>query len=584
MPASSIQPGQRWVSNTESDLGLGIVLKVAHRRVELSFPAAGEKRTYAIENAPLSRVRYEMGQHVTDTQDQALLITEVEEHNGCLIYLGLDKNDQVMVLPELELNSFVQFSKPQERLFAGQVDKNRAFELRMDTLRYYRQLQQSPVVGLMGPRIQLLPHQLYIANETASRYAPRVLLADEVGLGKTIEAGLIIHQQLVSARANRVLIAVPDSLVHQWLVEMLRRFNLFFTILDEERFLALVESGTDNPFESAQLILCTMSFLTDQSKHLKLASESEWDLLVVDEAHHLEWTEQQASPAYTAIETLSHQARGLLLLTATPEQLGVEGHFARLRLLDPARYFDIGKFREEEARYAPVNELVQRLMAKDGLEQFASEPVQHQLAGFLGVSALAALNAELADGNDNHEKTLRRLIRELLDRHGTGRVLFRNTRSSVEGFPPRELRQHLLPTPEDFRAAMDLDSSDFTETEAQLTPELLLGEQWLQTDPRVVWLVDFLAQQRGDKTLVICARTNTAIELEQHLNLKHGVHSAVFHEGLSLVARDRAAAYFADDDQSAQVLVCSEIGSEGRNFQFSSQLVLFDLPLNPDLL
>ncbi|MCP4046452.1 MAG: RNA polymerase-associated protein RapA, partial [Gammaproteobacteria bacterium] len=125
---------------------------------------------------------------------------------------------------------------------------------------------------------------------------------------------------------------------------------------------------------------------------------------------------------------------------------------------------------------------------------------------------------------------------------------------------------------------------DFTETEAQLTPELLLGEQWLQTDPRVAWLVDFLAQQRGDKILVICARTNTAIELEQHLNLKHGVHSAVFHEGLSLVARDRAAAYFADDDQGAQVLVCSEIGSEGRNFQFSSQLVLFDLPLNPDLL
>ena len=84
--------------------------------------------------------------------------------------------------------------------------------------------------------------------------------------------------------------------------------------------------------------------------------------------------------------------------------------------------------------------------------------------------------------------------------------------------------------------------------------------------------------------LVICARAKTALELEEHIRLRGGVQSAVFHEGLSLVARDRAAAYFADDDEGAQVLICSEIGSEGRNFQFSHHLVLFDLPLNPDLL
>jgi ATP-dependent helicase HepA len=117
-----------------------------------------------------------------------------------------------------------------------------------------------------------------------------------------------------------------------------------------------------------------------------------------------------------------------------------------------------------------------------------------------------------------------------------------------------------------------------------LKPELRLGEAWLQTDPRVAWLVDFLKQQRGEKVLAICARAETALQLEDYLKLKQGINSAVLHEGLSLVARDRAAAYFADGEQGAQVLVCSEIGSEGRNFQFSSQLVLFDLPLNPDLL
>ena len=273
-----------------------------------------------------------------------------------------------------------------------------------------------------------------------------------------------------------------------------------------------------------------------------------------------------------------------MLLTATPEQLGIEGHFARLRLLDPARYFDINKFREEEARYAPVNELVRQLMAEDGLQQLVNETVQDQLAEFLGASTLTDLNLELKDADNDPETTLNRLVRELLDRHGTGRVLFRNTRASVEGFPGRELHQHLLATPEALSEDMDFSEKDFTELESQLMPELLLGEHWLKTDARVDWLLDFLQQQRGNKILVICARANTALELEQHLNLKHGVHSAVFHEGLSLVARDRAAAYFADEEQGAQVLICSEIGSEGRNFQFSHQLVLFDLPLNPDLL
>jgi len=577
----SFQPGQRWVSNTESELGLGIVIKVANRRVEMNFPAAGEQRTYAVDIAPLSRVHYEAGQHVSNTEGVSLLVTKVEEHNGCLIYLGKDENGGIIVLPELELDSSIQFNKPQERLFAGQIDKNRAFQLRLDTLRYYRQLQQSPVAGLLGARIQLLPHQLYIASETASRYAPRVLLADEVGLGKTIEAGLIIHQQLVTGRASRVLIAVPDSLIHQWLVEMLRRFNLMFTILDEERCLALLESGTENPFESAQLVLCTMSLLSERTERLQQATGAEWDLLVVDEAHHLEWTGQKASPAYQAIETLSQRASGLLLLTATPEQLGIEGHFARLRLLDPARYYDLENFRKEESRYAPVNELLQQLMAEDGPQQLASGPVQSQLADFLGAAALNVLNAELENTETDPKKTLNRLVRELLDRHGTGRVLFRNTRNSVEGFPKRELHQHLLAAP---KIATEPAGKDTDSLDCLLMPELLLGKQWLQTDPRVRWLIDFLQTQRGNKILVICARADTALELEQHLSLKHGVHSAVFHEGLSLVARDRAAAYFADKEQSAQVLICSEIGSEGRNFQFSSQLVLFDLPLNPDLL
>ena len=581
MPSTIFQPGQRWVSNTESELGLGVVVRSANRRVELSFPAAAEVRTYATDIAPLSRVRYEVGQKVSNVDGRAMLITEIEEHNGCLIYLGHDENDELMVMPELDLDSFVQFSNPQDRLFAGQIDKNSAFRLRTQTLKLQRQLQESPVAGLLGARIQLLPHQLYIASEVASRYAPRVLLADEVGLGKTIEAGLILHQQLITGRAKRILIAVPDSLVHQWLVEMLRRFNLFFTVLDEERCEALVESGNDNPFDSTQLALCSLSLLSENPERLEQALGAEWDMLVVDEAHHLEWREDYVSPAYSAIEKLSQQAKGLLLLTATPEQLGLAGHFARLRLLDPARYSNLAAFRKEESRYAPVNQLVQILLAEDGVEQLEKPDVQSQLQDFLGRDALDELNIEWAKDEQEiaPEARLKRLIDEILDRHGTGRVLFRNTRASIEGFPGRTLHAHVLGIPDsllDLPADVDIIS--------RLQTESILAEAWLQSDQRVEWLSGFLKAHRDQKILVICARAETALQLEEHLRLKHGVHSAVFHEGLSLVARDRAAAYFSDMEEGAQVLICSEIGSEGRNFQFSNQLVLFDLPLNPDLL
>jgi len=86
------------------------------------------------------------------------------------------------------------------------------------------------------------------------------------------------------------------------------------------------------------------------------------------------------------------------------------------------------------------------------------------------------------------------------------------------------------------------------------------------------------------KVLVICAHAETALDLEDALRVRSGIPATVFHEGMSILERDRAAAYFADEEFGAQVLICSEIGSEGRNFQFSHHLVLFDLPAHPDLL
>ncbi len=590
-------PGQRWISNTEADLGLGIVLELENRRVTLSFPAAGEHRTYAQDNAPISRVYYQVGDQVSDLDGNSMCITEVQQEQGCYIYTGLDSAGQPLQLLELELDSFVQFSTPRDRLFSGQIDRLSSFKLRTQTLAQLRRHQQSLSCGLLGARVQLLPHQLYIASEVANRHAPRVLLADEVGLGKTIEAGLILHQQLISGRASRAIIVVPDSLVHQWLVEMLRRFNLQFTLLDEERCLALqaqeedafeldendqpipLQASDENPFETTQLVLCSLSFLSENPLRQQQALAADWDLLLVDEAHHLVWDEQQPSKEYRCIEALAAVASGLLLLTATPEQLGIESHFARLRLLDPDRYFDLEAFKREEEGYQPVNQLVGELLAlRDGQGEAESlQALAPKLADYLDAGSLAQFTARIEAGE--LAAAVESVTAAILDRHGTGRVLFRNTRSAVKGFPERQLLEHPLTMPDDY--ALQLAGAPLLD---YLRPESLLGPQWVLEDSRVTWLVDWLKQHRREKVLLICADAETALDLEEYLRLRKGVVSAVFHEGLSLIARDRAAAYFADSEEGAQLLICSEIGSEGRNFQFAHHLVLFDLPLNPDLL
>jgi ATP-dependent helicase HepA len=545
--------GQRWVSHADSQLGLGIVVELEGRRVTLSFPAIGEERTYAAEDAPLTRLRFKAGDHIATIDNLELLVNSVAEHDGLLIYTGKDHHDEVVSVSELELDAFVQLTTPQQRLLNGHFDKNAVFALRVATFMQLDKLQRSRVRGLLGSRTSLLPHQIYIASEVGTRHAPRVLLADEVGLGKTIEAGMIMQKQLLSGRASRILILVPPTLLHQWLVEMLRRFNLRFSVFDEERLASISE---ENPFETEQLVLCSLDMFVQNPELQEQVLATNWDIVTVDEAHHLKWSEQEKGEDYLFVERLAALSAGLLLLTATPEQIGQSSHFARLRLLDPSRFHDLAAFRVEEAGYRTLSETIDRISAGD---------------------SNVTLPAGLSSDTEPEE-----LIEQLLDRHGTGRVLFRNTRQAISGFPKRVLHRHPIPPEASESEPYIQTDSDVTR---QLYPETAYtDESWLELDPRVPWLVDTLKTLRPAKVLVICAHADTAIALEHHLHLRAGIRSAAFYEGLSIIERDRAAAYFADETSGAQTLVCSEIGSEGRNFQFSHHLILFDLPLNPDLL
>jgi ATP-dependent helicase HepA len=325
--------GQKWISESEPELGLGTVVQTESGRVQVEFKAAKEVRTYAVENAPLKRVRFRVGEKVRSLAEHEVVVHEVVEQKGLLIYVG--ENEQ---LSEAQLSDRVSLQGPQERLFAGRFDSPTAFELRRRTLNLLHHSRKSQVRGFVGGRIDLIPHQLYIAQEVANRHAPRVMLSDEVGLGKTIEACLILHRLLLTGRASRILVLVPESLVHQWFVEMLRRFNVWLNIFDEERC-ASIEGGDPgaNPFLDDQLVLTSIDFLAKNPRRSEQTVAAGWDVLVVDEAHHLQWSESAASREYQIVDELSRKSEALLLLTATPEQLGLESHFARLRLLDPDR-------------------------------------------------------------------------------------------------------------------------------------------------------------------------------------------------------------------------------------------------------
>ena len=524
--------GQRWVSDGEPELGLGIIRKSGEGRVEIAFPAADEIRIYATETAPLRRVKFQVGDKLTIHSGSERIVESVREECGLRIY----DTDGGVVL-EADLSDVMSFSKPEERLFGGILDAHGDFDLRGEALRRRAEMQRSPIRGLVGARMDLIPHQLFIADEVANRPRPRVLLADQVGLGKTIEACLILHRLILTGRAERVMILVPEPLVHQWFVELLRRFQLSFSLYDEERCEA-IEYGDPgcNPFLDSQWVLVAVDFLANNEQRSAQALDAGWDVIVVDEAHHLEWSIHQAGRAYEVVRSLAESTESLLLLTATPQQLGPEGHFARLKLLDPDRYSDLEQYREETLHYEVVADVVESLAAGDAVDERLKKFVvgRQRLEG-----RVDDLIAEKPYARDM-------LITDLLDGFGLGRVMFRNTRTKLGGFPLREPRI-------------------------------------VKVSDKMKWLVELLKKLGEDKVLVITKTRDFAESVLEELRTETGVVGALFHEDLTLLQRDRNAAFFAEKD-GAQILVCSEIGSEGRNFQFARHLVLYDLPDDVDLL
>lgn len=562
-------PGQRWISNAEPELGLGTVVRLDGRTVQVLFATAGVLRHYAKQAAPLARAEFRVGQKVAG-QKQSFVIERISNVDGLLIYHAGEH-----LLPETALDDAQPISHADQRLLSARVDAPDRFDFRVQALTRRAEAMRSPAFGLASARIDLIAHQLRVAAIVAQRRPPRALLADEVGLGKTIEAGLILARLLATGRIARVLVLAPGSLTCQWFVELMRRFNLPFSLFDEERCEAIeVADEARNPFEDEQCVIADIGWLASNAKRSGQVANAGWDLLVVDEAHHLEWTAQASSPSYELVENLSARTPGLILLTATPQQLGRSGHFARLRLLDPARYVDLEAFTAEADGYAPLSAIGAKLADAAGLDDDDHAQLRDRFAG--DEDLLAALHRY----NEEPGAHATLLLDALIDRHGTGRVMFRNRRAQIGGFPRRVADM----------AALDAANLDDVQRQ-RLLAEFHLDAQVQSSaldldyadDCRLPWLVSLIEKFPAEKLLLICRSQAKVLALEEALRAKVGSKIARFHEGMSITQRDRNAAWFAEED-GARILLCSEIGSEGRNFQFSHHLILWDLPLDPDLL
>lgn len=498
--------GQRWVVDAEPELGLGMVTAVDARVVTLAFPQADCERMYARQKAPLTRITFDVGDQIHIADGRSATVVAVHEHAGLKFYDIGEKQ----LIPEAGLASEIKMNQPLLRLQTGQIDAAKWFAFRRQLDRAMARTWQSQLGGLLGVRANLIPHQLYVAHNACNRENVRVLLADEVGLGKTLEAGMILSRLVRFERAQRVLLLVPDALQIQWLVELIRRFNLRPDLYAAE----------EHDFTTGQIHLLPHSAMHTDARLREAVAE--FDMAIVDEAHHI----QPGSEAFALLKAISAQAKHLVLLSATPEQLGVESHFARLQLLDPAKFDSLEHFIAQEQAYGELNQQIRAL--PKGRDQLVKA---------------YQLDPALSD---------QQLVDQLLDCHGIGRVMFRNTRASVAGFPERVA-----------------------------VPHVLQEDSW---EAKFEWLAGFTRSNPGKKILVICHSVDTVRACEAHLWQKHGIHVALFHEEMDLVERDSAAAYFADAERGCQLLLCSEIGSEGRNFQFSHHLVCLDLPDHPDML
>ncbi len=474
----------------DRDLGPGEVLAVDPRRMTVRFPRSGQELVFSVADHPFA----------------LLQLPEDADPDG---WHAVVNHGTVERLARLDADPIAAWSNRWEGLQLGTVRE-------ADGLGPY-----------LGGRIELFPHQLHVAEQACTRDPVRWLLADEVGLGKTVEACLVLNRLLRTGRAERVLVVAPASLTVQWLGELYRKFHQTFALLDSARRKDVRRDfGPEfNPFDAHPHSVVALEDLVAAPDLAAQAVDAAPDLLVVDEAHHLERRPgHPGSAAYRALAPLCAASRHALLLTATPLEADAHGFFRLLELLRPDVFRSWDAFRADLEAGTPIYPCASATRRDDmgGLPPRVPCPV---------------------------------------------------------ALPPCPAQEQALD-----RALVKPAANPLQRRRRAEAVERILAEPTERDDPRIGWLAEQARawHEAGDKGLVFVHRREALEVLKRELEGATRRRVAVFHEDMSPAARDLEVARFADS-AGPTLLIATETGGEGRNFAFCRGVVLFDLPWNPVL-
>ena len=534
--------GDRLIHRFNPDLGPGRVVRVEKRTVVVQFPRAESELRLAVDSDALEPVELPVGSHaMLEATGETVSIAAYQDNGRVRLADGREVEPDDLWPVQAGDSLF-------ERLAHGDVDPLEEFSIRLDTLHLAAIREAGGLGSFLGGRIQLFPHQLHAASRATRSHPVRWLLADEVGLGKTVEACLILNHLLTAGRADRTLIVAPETLTVQWLGELWRKYHQVFVLLDDKR-LADVQRDYGrgfNPFDAYWRVVISLELLVRETWLVPGAVQAGVDLLIVDEAHHLQRPRgHPGNPGYRAIRPIAEAARHALLLTATPLEDDAHGFFRLLQLLRPEELPEDQPFEERLARGEPLPPCTSATRRVDigGLPPRAPRPIDLQAGEpwddwFALESAVRALSAAHSVARRQKSDKLRRAL----------------------------------------ASGPDL--------EAVLGPEegalKKLAQRLRQTDPRLLWLAEQARHWKtaGDKTLVFVAHRESLELIRTAMSRLAQTRVGVFHEDLSPAQRDIEVAQFRLMS-GPSMLVSTECGGEGRNFEFCTRLVLFDLPWDP---
>ncbi len=435
-----------------------------------------------------------------------------------------------------------------ERLATGDLDTLDDFLIRLDVLQLLTLREADGLGTFLGGRIRLFPHQLYVAERASASNPVRWLLCDEVGLGKTIEAALILNRLVHAGKVERCLVVAPESLAIQWLGELGRKYHQVFTLLDAPRLADVARDFGDgfNPFDVHRRAVISLELLTARPELTEQAVAAGIDLLVVDEAPRLRRPPgHPGEPPWRAVAPIADLGRHVLLLSATPLEDDAHGFFRLLQLLRPQDFPDGMSVEARLSQPAPLPACTSSTRRADigGLPPRVGTPVLlDDPAGWQRQIAVEALVRRAPAPNAVAERQkIDRVRRALASGAALGALLGPNERA---------LRDE----------AQAMDASD----------------------TRLLWLLSQAPRwrDRQEKTLVFVAYRETLEMLRTALSHRAQVATGVFHEDLASARRDIEVARFREAE-GPSLLVSTECGGEGRNFEFCHRLVLFDLPWKP---